>query len=206
MIVFARIATCLARFTAVARQLSTLAVLCLVVGNGAAAADAWRLSAGTRVITLVAADGTRLPIGRLTLAARDGGAFGIVVNVDAPQFEDQFLSMRPFRCLTQGNEMWCHLPYPYETRGEIRDGDLVDLEYALLFLFKPPTAYGIDAWNGLYFKLGIAPDGAIVGAAHETNLDVLATPPDDRSARMIGAADLTPVAPTAHAFARVEIK
>ena len=172
----------------------------------AARVQAAPLTAGERTITLVADDGTRLPIGRLGLAPGDGGALGLSVVLDAPQFGDEFLSMRPFRCLTRAKEMWCHLPYPYQTRGRITADDLVDLEYALLFLFKPPTAYGIDAWNGLYFKLGVEPDGAITGAAHEVNLDVLATPPDDRSARLIMPADLTPVAAGAHAFARVEIR
>ena len=48
--------------------------------------------------------------------------------------------------------------------------------------------------------------GAIAGAAHEVDLDVLATPPADRKARTIAPADLTPVAPTAHAFTRVEMR
>lgn len=152
-----------------------------------------------------------MQIGKVALSPRDGGGFALKVQVDAPQFKDEFLSMRPFRCLTAKlaagtPEMWCHLPYPYDTRGVVTDGDLVDLEYALLFLFKPPTAYGIDAWNGLYFKLAVAPDGAITGPVTEVNLDVLGAPPDDRSARVIGPADLTAVAPDAHAFARVEIR
>ena len=164
------------------------------------------IAPGERTITLVAADGQRLKLGRASLAPREGGGLGVKITLDAPEFQDEFLSMRPFRCLTAHKEMWCHLPYPYETRGTISNSDLVDLEYALLFLFKPPTAYGIDAWNGLYFKLAVEPDGAIAGAAHEVDLDVLATPPADRKARTIAPADLTPVAPTAHAFTRVEIR
>jgi hypothetical protein len=172
----------------------------------AAAGESKALSPGERSITLVAADGTRLPVGRISLAAREGGGFGLTVKLDGPEFTDEFLSMRPFRCLTVSREMWCHLPYPYETSGIVRDGDLVDLEYALLFLFKPPTAYGIDAWNGLYFKLTVEPDGSIAGTVNEVNLDVLATPPNDRAARVIGHGDLTPVGLGSHAFARVEIR
>ena len=60
--------------------------------------------------------------------------------------------------------------------------------------------------RGLYLKLAVERDGAITGAAHEVDLDVLATPPADRAARLISPADLTPVAPTAHAFTRVEVR
>lgn len=190
--------------------LPCLAVPGLIAGSGPAFAGSDALTAGERAIQLVAADGTRLPIGKLTLTAREGAAFGITVKIDAPQFRDEFLSMRPFRCFTQAkgaqSEMWCHLPYPYDTKGVIKADDLVDLEYALLFLFKPPTAYGIDAWNGLYFKLAVQPDGSISGPVNEVNLDVLAAPPEDRSARIVRHGDLSAVAADAHAFARVEIK
>lgn len=181
-------------------------IISVVLALLAPAAWAQALSPGERTVALVTQDGNRLPIGRLSLKPVEGTGLAIALKLDAPEFKDEFLSMRPFRCLTQAREMWCHLPYPYDSKGRITEGDLVDLEYALLFLFKPPAAYGIDAWNGLYFKLAVEPDGTIAGDAHEVNLDVLATPPEDRSARLIGHGDLTPVGSGAHAFRRIEIK
>ena len=162
-------------------------------------------AAGKKTITLIAADGTRQPIGHVTLTP-DKDAALIAVVIDAPEFKDQFLSMRPFRCLPDAKEMWCHLAYPYDTKSRITADDLTDLEYALLFLFKPPTGYGIDAWNGLYFKLALGPDGVITGALHEADFNILAVPPDDKLSRPISHSALTAVAPDAHRFSTLEIR
>ncbi len=158
-----------------------------------------------KAITLVAADGMRLDIGHVTFAGDQAGA-AIAVVLDAPQFTDEFLSMRPFRCIAGTKESWCHLPYPYQTKAHVTPDDLTDLEYALLFLFKPPAGYGIDAWNGLYFQLALAPDGSIGGALHEVDLNILAVPPMAGNLRPIARAALTPVAADSHRFARIEIR
>ena len=114
--------------------------------------------------------------------------------------------MRPFDCLHDPKEWWCHLGYPYPLKQRVTASDLTDLEYALLFITKGPNAYGIDAWNGLYFKLAEAPDGGIGGAVHEVDLNLLAVPPSDPAVRPIGPAALTPAGPSAHRFARIEIR
>lgn len=169
------------------------------------AAGAGALPEGRRTITLAAADGARLPIGHVTFSpARDGA--GIAVVLDAPEFGEEFLSMRPFRCLPDKREMWCHLVYPYATMGKIMADDLADLEYALLFLFRQPARYGIDAWNGLYFKLALGDDGSIGGALHEADFNVLAVPPSDSRGRPVPHSALTPVAPDAHRFGRIDIR
>lgn len=170
-----------------------------------AGAGAGALPEGERTITLVAADGTRLDIGRVTFTAAGEGR-SISVVLDTPALKDEFLSMRPFRCLPDAKEMWCHLAYPYASAGMITADDLTDLEYRLLFLFKPPTAYGIDAWNGLYFRLALGGAGIITGTLHETDLNVLAVPPAEGEMRPITPAALTATAEDAHRFARVEIK
>lgn len=163
------------------------------------------LPSGKKAITLVAADGMRLDIGHVTFTGdQDGAAISVVL--DAPQFAEEFLSMRPFRCIAGPKESWCHLPYPYQTKARITADDLTDLEYALLFLFKPPAGYGIDAWNGLYFQLAFAPDGSIGGALHEVDLNVLAVPPMAGELRPIPRSALTPVAADSHRFARIEIR
>ncbi|MEW5963959.1 MAG: hypothetical protein AB1749_10405 [Pseudomonadota bacterium] len=168
-------------------------------------AGAGQLPEGRRTITLVAVSGAELRIGHVDFKPAEGGAT-FTLDLDAPDFGDEFLSMRPFRCLPDRKEMWCHLPYPYETRRRIRAGDLVELEYALLFLFRPPGAYGIDAWNGLYFKLSLGADGRIAGRVHEVDLNVLAVPPDAPNARPLTHAALTPVPADAHRFASIKIE
>lgn len=184
--------------------LPSLLWMLLAAAGGSAIAEP-SLPTGERQITLVSSTGERARIGRVTFTP-DGEARTITVNIDSDAFRDEFLSMRPFRCLSGTKELWCHLPYPYELRGRITASDLTDLEYSLLFLFKPPTGYGIDAWNGLYFRLALSESGAVRGVLNDVNLDILAAPPDDKLARTITASDLTPAEPGSHRFATVVIE
>lgn len=160
------------------------------------------LPEGQKTITLVSHDGERQTIGTATFTPDADGA-KIAVALDAPAFKDEFLSMRPFRCLPGVKEMWCHLVYPYAIKGHVTTSDLADLEYALLFLFKPPSGYGIDAWNGLYFKLSLTDGGTIEGTVHDADFNLLAVPPDAGVMRPIVHGDLSPVKPDAHRFTRV---
>lgn len=186
-----------------ANRLIFLVVLLALLACQPITAHATALPEGRKTITLVAADGTRLSIGTVVFAPAGDGAT-VSLTLDAPEFGDEFLSMRPFRCLPDAKEMWCHLPYPYATRGKITADDLVDLEYALLFLFKPPGAYGIDAWNGLYFKL-MLDDAGLSGTLHEADFNVLAVPPADSDLRPIPHSALKPAAESRR-FARMEIR
>jgi hypothetical protein len=183
------------------RAVGAALVLAMVTGTPLAAV-AEPLPEGRRTITLIANDGARQAVGTVAFTREGNGSLAIVA-IDAPEFGEQFLSMRPFRCLADLKEVWCHLAYPYSSRRHITSDDLTDLEYQLLFLFKPPTAYGIDAWNGLYFKL-IADTKGFSGALHEADFNDLAVPPDGPNARPIGA--LTPVAVGTHRFTRIEIR
>ena len=160
---------------------------------------------GAKTITLIGASGERVAIGTATFTrAEDGASFEIAL--DPKRFQDEFLSMRPFSCLASDKEMWCHLAYPYDLKRKITARDLTDLEYALLFLFKPPAGYGIDPWNGLYFKMSLQDDGVVAGELHDVNLDPLGTPPADRSARTITPDQLTKSDAASRRFSRVEIK
>ncbi len=191
------------------RRAIGIAVLALgylgLVAFAAAEAGPAALPEGQKIITLTSADGTALVIGTAAFIA-DGTGAKVSVQMSAPEYQDEFLSMRPFRCLPGDKETWCHLEYPYEVAGHVTAADLVDLEYKLLFLFKPPAGYGIDAWNGLYFKLAVQDDGTISGNVHDVDLNVLAVPPDDRKARVVTHKDLTAVEPGSHRFARVVIR
>ncbi len=130
-------------------------------------------------------------IGSLTIDAlgrEDGYRFELA---DEP-FGDYFLSMRPFRCISQEDKMLCHLSYPYENRRRIDSDDLTDLEYDLLFIARSATEYGINPWNGRYFRLRWE-DDSIVGEMHETDLEILAAPPDAGNLRPLADSDMIPV-------------
>lgn len=164
-----------------------------------------QLPAGQKTITLISHEGERLDIGKATFS-KEGDATAFEVVLDSPAFADEFLSMRPFPCVAGAKETWCHLAYPYDLKKRIRTEDLVDLEYALLFLFKAPTGYGIDPWNGLYFRMTLTDDGVLTGALHDVNLDPLGIPPKDRAARLIAPSDLTLSDRASHRFSRIEIR
>jgi len=104
-------------------------------------------------------------------------------------FGDYFLSMRPFKCMTDSVDMLCHLPYPYQVNRQIDKKDLTDLEYELLFIRRKPTDYGINPWNGLYYQIRWQ-NGQLIGEAYEVDLDLLAVPPEDNNLRPIRKHDL----------------
>ena len=122
--------------------------------------------------------GSELEIGTVIFSASDAPTTAISVELDSEQFVDQFLSMRPFKCLTDPAEWFCHLPYPYELSQTITPADLTELEYQLLFIWKSPTSFGIDAWNGVYYQLSWQTDGTLKGTLLQGDLNVLADPPE----------------------------
>ena len=163
------------------------------------------LPTGAKTVVLIDTNGARLEIADIAFMSTTSSIAKFDLKLKPSLFRDEFLSMRPFQCLPDPKEMWCHLAYPYEINNEISVSDLQDLEYALLFLFKPPTSYGIDAWNGLYFKMHLETGGKIVGTLHETDLNVLAVPPQKDNRRPISHDALSEVQPDAHRFATIEI-
>ena len=168
----------------------------IVLAALAAAASGEALE-GTHTIALVEADAERA-IGTVTLRA-DGDGYRFEVVLDDAQFDDHFLSMRPFKCLEHARYLLCHLPYPYENRRRIAADDLADLEYDLLFIRKAPSEYGINPYNGLYYRLELDGD-AIRGTLHETDLDVLAAPPEAGNLRPIEVDALYEAEPEAHPY------
>ncbi len=122
-------------------------------------------------------------IARIDFTA-DGMAYSVFMNETG--FGDYFLSMRPFRCMTDQANMLCHLPYPYTLERRIRRNDLTALEHEFLFIRRKPTDYGIDPWNGLYYRIEKKGD-EYHGLAHEVDLNILAAPPDDDSLPLLEA-------------------
>lgn len=132
-------------------------------------------------IYLVDQQGVELPLGVVEFSATETDATGFQVELDSEKFVDQFLSMRPFRCLTDPAEWFCHLPYPYELNNTITATDLTELEYQLLFIWKSSSSFGIDAWNGVYYSLAWQDDGSLLGTLLQGDLNILAHPPEPLS-------------------------
>lgn len=159
---------------------------------------------GARQIYLVSGAGDRIRIGEVRFApVADGADYTIAWNEAG--FADYFLSMRPFRCIEGPDKLWCHVPYPYTIRRHVSADDLTDLEYDLLFLWKPAGAYGIDLWNGVYYRLTVQGD-RIVGTINEMDMGMLAAPPADGSLRPVLHEDLYEADPESHWLPKVVIE
>ncbi len=157
-----------------------------------------------KTIYLIAKDGSRFPAGTISFQPKDGGET-YKINWNDQKFGDFFLAMRPFKCI-EGKIMYCQLPYPFKTRKLITSTDLMDLEYDLLFIQKLKKNYGINFWNGVYFRLKRGEDGTITGKVWETDMNELAIPPDDEYGRPIGGEDLVEAGAGKHRFPAIEIK
>lgn len=131
--------------------------------------------------------GEKTTIGSVSFGQPVAGGRGFTVNIESHDFSDHFLSMRPFQCLTHPKEWFCHQPYPYHLDNVIMPGDFTDLEYHLLFIRKTPAQFGIDAWNGVYYKLKRTENG-FRGELLEGDLNVLQEPPEPGS-KPIGLAE-----------------
>ncbi len=154
-------------------------------------------SAGqTQSIWLHEEDGTSIEVAKITF---ESSADGLNYTIDWKDdiFTDQFLSMRPFKCLDGTVKQWCRVPYPYDNKQNLAVQDVTDLEYDLLFVWKDRTDYGIDMWNGVYYKLS-ASGGQFLGEMHEMDMDILSAPPDDGNLRPIRDVDIEPADPSSH--------
>ena len=174
-------------------RMAISAMLACLASGGAAGSE--------RTVLLHPAEGDPIAVARLV--AGPGGGFAL--EWDESRFSGHFLSMRPFRCLEGPDKLWCRAPYPYDNPRRIADGVLTDLEYDLIFVWKPAGAYGIDMWNGVYYVLE-EKNGRIEGRLHEIDLDLLASPPESPGERLIGAADLEPGEPEDHWLPRLTIQ
>ena len=125
-------------------------------------AQAWAL-AGPHAVLLQARDGSRLQLGTVTFAPADKGRSGFTLVMDPARFKDFFLSMKAFKCVEGGAEVFCHVPYPYPQPGTVSvqpgAADFEWLEHALLPMFKTPTEFGAKPDSLLERRvLSAAPD------------------------------------------------
>ncbi|MEP3948162.1 hypothetical protein [Ascidiaceihabitans sp.] len=158
------------------------------------------VQAETKSVYLEDIAGARIQIASVDVAAT--GDYKITMS-DAP-FTDHFLSMRPFRCLQGPAKHWCFVPYPYEIERNISD-DLTDLEYDFLFVWKGATDYGINMWNGVYYKMQQV-EGRVSGTLHEMDMDILSAPPATGDLRPVAEKHLHESDPESHWLPRLVIE
>ncbi len=144
-------------------------------------------------------------IGEVVFTDNNNGTTAVTVNLDTDQFTEHFLSMRPFRCIEGENEWFCYLSYPYDLRSQVTGDDLTDLEYQLLFIRKTPSEFGIDAWNGLYYRLQLEADGTLTGTLLEGDLNSLQSPPTEQYAKPIDLDEFIPADPSRRLFPTLRI-
>lgn len=166
--------------------------IAMLAGHSALGAE----TSTTRTVSLLEKDGTRHSIGSITFEAnKQSGPY--IFELDSSAFSDHFLSMRPFKCLEGPEKHWCHVPYPYAIRRSVSAEDLTDLEYDFLFIWKGATEYGINMWNGVFYRLE-QENGRIVGQLHEVDMDLLSVPPAEGDFRPLLAKDLHEADPDSH--------
>lgn len=169
-----------------------LCLISLLIGSSALAE--------TKTVFVEYLDGKQIKIATVDLSA--AGSYDI--EMDKAPFADHFLSMRPFKCLEGPKKHWCHVPYPYEIARDV-SSDLTDLEYDFLFVWKDANDYGINMWNGVYYRIEEQGD-QLVGKLHEMDMDVLSAPPNPGELRPLSAKHLHESDPESHWLPRLVIK
>lgn len=170
--------------------------------NSALLADPQKIQ---RTVTLKASSGDSIDIARILLSKQPDGGYSYTLDMDDSKFSNHFLSMRPFKCFQGPKQMLCYLPYPYDKTRKLSQSDLTDLEYDLLFIHRKSTDYGIDPWNGIYYKLTLLKDVQLAGVLKEVDLDILATPPEKGVTRPITHQDLNEADQDSHSYPRLLI-
>lgn len=153
---------------------------------------------GTRGIWLSNAAGEKHRVGTIVFTPAEAGKTQFKITMEET-LEEYFLAMRPFRCLTGPVQRLCHFPVEREA-PLISQGDLVPLEYALLFMRTAPKSLHIDPFNGIYYKMSWTERG-IVGELNDVEMDSFIAPdivPLERRQRPIRHSDLTPGDPRSH--------
>ena len=151
---------------------------------------------GEKSIKLVEANGKQHTVATIIFNKNTDGS-SYKSDWQDSEFAEHFLSMRPFRCLEGSKKYWCRVPYPYPNKRTVSATDLTDLEYDTLFIWKGATEYGINMWNGVYYKLEIAGD-RLIGKIHEIDMDKLSAPPAEGNFRPVEEQDLEPGEPESH--------
>ncbi len=165
-------------------------------------AFAWELR-GAHPIELVRADGSAVTLGQVVFTPK-GERVGFEFEPDHKVFQDYFLSMKEFKCLTGQKEVFCHVRYPYPNPHSVTADDLAWLEHAFMFLHKSPKEFGAKLWNGVIYKMAITDDG-IVGQPQAVDLNLISSPPTD-DAPPYGVGERSDIDPASREFGTLRIR
>lgn len=159
------------------RRLGRAAVWAFGWGLGlAGSAMAWSLD-GSKQVLAVTQSGERVPIGQVHFMPAEGERVAFALKLDTSRFQDHFLSMREFKCLTGGPEISCHVPYPYAHPREVTAQQFDWLSHELMFLYKRPQDYGAKLWNGVYYQFERT-DKGLLGRPQAVDLNLISAPPE----------------------------
>lgn len=154
-------------------------------------ATAWELT-GSKLITLHTRDGQSIAIGHVDFTPQ-GEQSSFKLHLDHAKLKDFFLSMKEFKCI-EGEEIHCHVPYPYANPATVSRTDLRWLEHSLLFLYKQPKDFGARLWNGLYYEMALTEKG-LVGTPQAVDLALIGAPPDDTTIPPYGPGERSEITP-----------
>ena len=142
-------------------------------------AQIWDTTASsTKHLFAVTNQNQRIQIGTVNFKPAGHNIIQFDVNLELDRFKDFFLSMKEFKCL-EGDEVSCHVPYPYRNPRIIQNGDLSWLEHSLLFLYKSPKDFGAKLWNGIYYHFE-QENNRLIGRAQAIDLNDISAPPDSQ--------------------------
>lgn len=176
-------------------------LFCLCHFNSALAEN---IPEGEKSIFLIDNQQQKTHIADISFTHIDGAA-QYHLQFSEENFQQEFLSMRPFKCLHKSSKIICHFEYLYDKSSRLTQNNLMDLEYDLLFLHKTPEEYGINAWNGLYYRLSLNNE-TISGELMEVDLNILTSPPKEGVGRPVTYDMLHPVKAGHHEFPSLVIE
>lgn len=158
---------------------------------------------GTKQISLLDNKGKRLSIGSIKFSAQKATIY-YQIQLEHKLFKDHFLSMKEMKCL-EGPELWCHLAYPYNNPRNITKTDFSWLSHDLLFMYKKPSEFGANFYNGIYYNFKLE-SGRLIGTAMAIDLNLLAAPPEDQTQPPITVHDIDEIELTNRWLPIIEIK
>lgn len=176
-----------------------LMLVCLLMPVGVNA----EITPGDKQVWFESANGERVKLGNLELKP-DADGWRFRFELEDSGFSQQFLSMRPFKCL-DGETMFCRLAYLYTRSNRITAQNFRNLEYEFLFITRSPKEYGIDPYNGRYYLLS-EQDGRLIGEPRAVDLNILAAPPDPGVDYPITEAELDYIEVELERFVRLVIE
>jgi hypothetical protein len=142
---------------------------------------------GNKVISLLDNKGKELVIGFITFSIKNDIIY-YQISLEHKLFKDYFLSMKEMKCL-EGPELWCHLAYPYNNPRKITQTEFSWLSHDFLFMYKKNSEFGAKFYNGIYYDFEFKED-KLIGTAMALDLNLLASPPEDRTTPPITMHDI----------------